>query len=73
MVTQNLNDPDISNFLTNTQKDRELQNENLIHSLVKDMKSDLNNGNEKSKRYYFIKDSINQYKNREILYRAFPY
>ena len=42
--TYNLNDPDLSYFITNTQLDKELQNENLIYNFLKDMKYDLNYG-----------------------------
>ena len=64
-----LNDSDLQYFMTNTQIDKELQNENLIHSFLNDMKYNPNYGDKKSKRYYFIKDLINQYKYREIPYR----
>ena len=40
--TYNLNDPDLSYFITNTQLDKEIQNENLIYDFLKDMKHDLN-------------------------------
>ena len=65
--TYNLNDPDLSNFITNTQLDKEMHNENLIHSFLNDMKYNLNYGDKKSKRYYFFKDLINQYKYQHIL------
>ena len=63
--TYYLNDPDLSNFITNTQLDKEIQNENLIYNFLEDMKYDLNYGDKKSKRYYFIKDLINQYTYRD--------
>ena len=63
--TYYLNDPDLSNFITNTQLDKEIQNENLIYNFLKDMKYDLNYGDKKSKRYYFIKDLIKQYTYRD--------
>ena len=66
--TYNLNDPDLQYFMTITQIDKEIQNENLIHSFLNDMKYDLNYGDKKSKRYYFIKDLINQY-----IYQHIPY
>ena len=59
--TYNLNDPDLSNFITNTQIDKIPQNIDLIFSFLNDMKYNLNYGDKKSKRYYFIKDLINQY------------
>ena len=71
--TYNLNDPDLQYFMTNTQIDKEIHNENLIHSFLNDMKYNLNYGDKKSKRYYFIKDLINQYKYREIPYRDSPW
>ena len=67
--TYNLNDPDLQYFMTNTQIDKEIHNENLIHSFLKDMKYNLNYGDKKSKRYYFIKDLINQYKYQHIPYQ----
>ena len=63
--TYNLNDPDLSNFITNTQIDKKPQNIDLIYSFLNDMKYNLNYGDKKSKRYYFIKDLINQYIYRE--------
>ena len=58
MVTHNLKDPDLSYFITNTQIDKEIQNETLIHSFLNDMKYDLNYGDKKSNRYNFIKRSL---------------
>ena len=66
--TYNLNDPDLQYFMTNTQIDKEIHNENLIHSFLNDIKYNLNYGDKKSKRYYFIKDLINQY-----IYQHIPY
>ena len=63
--TYNLNNPDLSYFITYTQLDKEIQNEKLIYNFLKDMKYDLNYGDKKSKRYYFIKDLINQYTYRD--------
>ena len=59
--TYNLNDPDLSYFITNTQLDKEIQNENLIYNFLKDMKYDLNYGDKKSSRYYLIKAIFNTY------------
>ena len=67
--TYNLNDPDLQYFMTNTQIDKEIHNENLIHSFLNDMKYNLNYEDKKSKRYYFIKDLINQYKYQHIPYQ----
>ena len=66
--TYNLNDPDLQYFMTNTQIDKEIHNENLIHSFL-NMKYNLNYGDKKSKRYYFVKDLINQYKYQHIPYQ----
>ena len=52
--TYNLNDPDLSYFITYTQLDKEIQNENLIYNFLKDMKYDLNYGDKKSSRYNII-------------------
>ena len=73
MIFQNgntyyLNDPDLSYFITNTQIDKIPQNTNLIYSFLNDMKYNINYGDKKSKRYYFIKDLINQY-----IYQHIPY
>ena len=67
--TYNLNDPDLQYFMTNTQIDKEIHNENLIHSFLNDMKYNLNYGDKKSKRHYFIEDLINQYKYQHIPYQ----
>ena len=67
--TYNLNDPDLQYFMTNTQIDKEIHDENLIHSFLNDMKYNLNYGDKKSKRYYFIKDLINQNKYQHIPYQ----
>ena len=45
--TYNLNDPDLSNFITNTQIDKIPQNIDLIYSFLNDMKYKLNNGDTK--------------------------
>ena len=66
--TYNLNDPDLSYFITNAQLDTQPQNVNLIYSFLNDMKYNINYGDKKSKRYYFIKDLINQY-----IYQHIPY
>ena len=56
-----LNDPDLQYFITNTQFDRQLQNLNTIFNFLNVMNCNINYGDKKSKRYYFIKDSIKQY------------
>ena len=64
----NLKDPDLSYFITNAQLDTQPQNVNLIYSFLNNMKYNINYGDKKSKRYYFIKDLINQY-----IYQHIPY
>ena len=53
--TYYLNDPDLSNFITNTQIDKIRQNTNIIYSFLNDMKYNIYYGDKKSHRYYFIK------------------
>ena len=65
----NLNDPDLSYFISNAQLDTQPQNVNLIYSFLNDMKYNINYGDQQSKRYYVIKDLINQYINRQIPYK----
>ena len=55
-----LNDPDLQYFITNTKFDREINNKNIIYSFLKDMNYNINYGDKKSIRYYFIKDLHNQ-------------
>ena len=55
-----LNDPDLSNFITNTQIDKIPQNIDLIYSFLNDMKYNLNYGDKKSNRYFLIKVLINK-------------
>ena len=55
-----LNDPDLQYFITNTKFDREINNKNIIYSFLNDMNYNINYGDKKSKRYYFIKDLHNQ-------------
>ena len=57
----NLKDPDLSYFITNAQLDTQPQNVKLIYSFLNDMNFNINFGDKKSKRYYFINDLINQY------------
>ena len=59
--TYNLNVPDLSNFITNTQIDKIPQNTNIIYSFLNDMKYNINYGDEKSRRYYLIKAMFNTY------------
>ena len=50
----NLNDPDLSNFVTITQHDN-IKNIAMKYNFSRDMNYDLNYGDKKSKRYIFIK------------------
>ena len=59
--TYYLNDPDLSNFITNTQIDKIPQNTNIIYSFLNDMKDNINYGDKKSRRYYLIKAMFNTY------------
>ena len=56
-----LNDPDLQYFITNTQFDKQINNLGTIYSFLNDMNYDIIYGDKKSKRYFFIKDLINQY------------
>ena len=59
--TYYLNDPDLSNFITNTQIDKIPQNSNIVYSFLNDMKYNINYGDKKSRRYYSIKAMFNTY------------
>ena len=59
--TYNLNDPDLSYFITNTRLDKEIQNYDIIYNFLNDMKYDLYYGDKKSTRYNLIKFLINKY------------
>ena len=50
----NLNDPDISNFITNSQHDN-LKNISMKYSFLRDMNYDINYEDKKSNRYSFIR------------------
>ena len=65
----NLNNPHLSYFITNAQLDTQPQNVNLIYSFLNDMKYNIEYGDKKSKRYYFIEDLNNQYINQHIPYQ----
>ena len=56
-----LNDSDLQYFITNTQFDSQQQNVNTIFNFLNDMNYNINYGDKKSMRYYFIKDLIQQY------------
>ena len=55
--TYYLNDPDLSNFITNTQHDK-IKNITVKYNFLRDMKYDLNYGDKKSNRYIFIKSML---------------
>ena len=57
----NLNDPDLQNFITNTQFDKQINNWDSIYNFLNDMKYDLNYGDKKSIRYQFIKELYSRY------------
>ena len=52
-----LNDPDLSNFITNTQHDK-IKNIAVKYNFLRDMNYDLNYGDKKSNRYNFIKSML---------------
>ena len=54
--TYDSNDPDLSNFKTNTHLHRDIQNVRIIYNFSIDMKYDLNYGDKKSDRYQIIKN-----------------
>ena len=56
-----LSDPDLQCFITNTQFDRQQQNVNTIYSFSIDIKLNINYGDKKSTRYYFIKELYSRY------------
>ena len=56
-----LNDPDLQYFITNTQFDKQIKNLGTVFNFLNDMNYDINYGDKKSKRYFFIKDLNNQY------------
>ena len=55
--TYYLNDPDLSNFITNTQHDK-IKNIAVKYNSLRDMNYDLNYGDKKSNRYNFIKSML---------------
>ena len=54
--SNDLNDPDLQYFITNTQFNREIDNMNIIYKFLNDMKYNINYGDKKSNRYNFIKN-----------------
>ena len=55
--TYYLNDPDLSNFITNTQHDK-IENIAVKYNFLRDMNYDLNYGDKRSNRYNFIKSML---------------
>ena len=55
--TYYLNDPDLSNFITNTQHDK-IKNIAVKYNFLRGMNYDLNYGDKKSNRYNFIKSML---------------
>ena len=55
--TYYLNDPDLTNFNTNTQHDK-IKNIAVKYNFLRDMNYDLNYGDKKSNRYNFIKSML---------------
>ena len=55
--TYYLNDPDLSNFITNTQHDK-TENIAVKYNFLRDMNYDLNYGDKKSNRYNFINSML---------------
>ena len=60
-LSYDLYNPDLQYFITNTKFDREINNKNILYSFLNNMKYNINYGDEKSIRYYFIKELHNQY------------
>ena len=56
--TYNLNDQDLSYFITNTQIGRKIDNVGLIQSFLRDMKYDISTGDKRSDKYNFIEDLL---------------
>ena len=56
-----LNDPDLQYFITNTKFDREVNTKNIIYSFLNDKNYNINFGDKKSMRYYFVKNLNKQY------------
>ena len=56
-----LSDPDFQYFITNTQFDIEINNLDTIYSFLIDIKYNINYGDKKSTRYYFIKELYSRY------------
>ena len=57
----NLNDPDLQYFITNTQFDKQINNLDTIFNFSNDMNFNINYGDKKSVRYYFIKELYSRY------------
>ena len=56
-----LSDPDLQYFITNTQFDGEINNLDTIYSFLIDIKYNINYGDKKSTRYYFIEELYSRF------------
>ena len=56
-----LYEPDLQYFITNTKFDKQINNLDTIFNFLNDMNYNINHGDKKSIKYYFIKDLIEQY------------
>ena len=59
--SNDLSNPDLQYFITNTQFDKPINNWGPIYNFLNDMKYDLNYGDKKSIRYQFIKELYSRY------------
>ena len=59
--SDDLSNPDLQYFITNTQFDKPINNWGPIYNFLNDMKYDLNYGDKKSIRYQFIKELYSRY------------
>ena len=64
--TYDLNNPDLSYFLTNRPIDGKMENFSFIFNFSNDMKSNLKYGQKKSKRYSLIKHLFSYQKGSEL-------
>ena len=60
-LSYDLNDLDLQYFITNTQIAREINNLDTIYSFLDDMNYNINYGDNKSTRYYFIEELYSRY------------
>ena len=69
----NINDPDLQYFITNTKFDKQTNNLDTLYSFLNDMKYNINYGDKKSTRYYFIKGLYSQYQQSAELSAQLPH